>query len=156
MDAPFKGRGAATRWTVGRVLLVLLAGLAVLAACLAVNTWRHGSRQLDVSPAAPLAVDGAAAAARLGEAIRARTISSLTDAQQNADQFRQLHALLEARYPRAHAAMQREQVGDFSLLYTWKGSDPSLKPVLLMAHRTSCRSRPARRATGPSRHLPAW
>ncbi len=43
--------------------------------------------------------------------------------------------MLAARYPKAHAAMQREPVGDFSLLYTWKGSDPSLKPILLMAHQ---------------------
>ncbi|MGC5808711.1 M20 family peptidase [Ralstonia pseudosolanacearum] len=135
MDAPFSGRGAVIRRAAGRLLLVLVVGLVVLAVCIAFNTWRHDSRQLDVPAAAPLAVDGAAAAARLGEAIRARTISSFTDAQQNADQFRQLHALLAARYPKAHAAMQREPVGDFSLLYTWKGSDPSLKPILLMAHQ---------------------
>lgn len=122
MDAPFSGRGAVIRRAAGRLLLVLVVGLVVLAVCIAFNTWRHDSRQLDVPAAAPLAVDGAAAAARLGEAIRARTISSFTDAQQNADQFRQLHALLAARYPKAHAAMQREPVGDFSLLYTWKGS----------------------------------
>ncbi|WP_155520648.1 M20/M25/M40 family metallo-hydrolase, partial [Ralstonia solanacearum] len=135
MGASLKDRGASTWRSVGRGLLVLMAGLAVLAAGLAFNTWRQGSRQLDVPPVAPLAVDGAGAAARLGEAIRTRTIASPTDAQQNADQFRQLHALLAERYPKAHAAMQREQVGDFSLLYTWKGSDPSLKPILLMAHQ---------------------
>ena len=106
MGASFKDRGAATWRTVGRGLLVLMAGLAVLAAGLAFNAWRQGSRQLDVPPVAPLAVDGAAAVARLGEAIRTRTIASPTDAQQNADQFRQLHALLAERYPKA-------QVRDF-------------------------------------------
>ena len=52
-----------------------------------------------------------------------------------AGQFEQLHALLQARYPKAHAVMQREVVGGASLLYTWQGSDPSLQPILLMAHQ---------------------
>jgi len=135
MNTAINSRGATTWRAIGRILLVLLAAVVVLIACVAFNTWRHHSRQLEVPPAPPLAVDGAAAAAHLGEAIRARTVSSATDAQQNADQFRQLHAMLEARYPKAHAVMQREQVGDFALLYTWKGSDPSLQPILLMAHQ---------------------
>jgi carboxypeptidase PM20D1 len=116
-------------------LLAVLAVLVVLAACVAINTWRHGSRQLEVAPVQPVAVDGAAAAAHLAEAVRARTVSSATDAQLNADQFRQLQAMLQARYPKAHAVMQREQVGDFALLYTWKGTDPSLPPIMLMAHQ---------------------
>ena len=118
-----------------RLLLIVLGALALLVAAVAVNTLRQGSRQLDVPPAPPLAVDEAAAAAHLAEAIRARTVSSLDDAKLNADQFEQLHALLLQRYPKAHAVMQREVVGDFSLLYTWKGSDPKLQPIVLMAHQ---------------------
>lgn len=135
MNASFKGRGAIAGRAVGRLLLAVLAVLVVLAACVAINTWRHGSRQLEVAPVQPVAVDGAAAAAHLAEAVRARTVSSATDAQLNADQFRQLQAMLQARYPKAHAVMQREQVGDFALLYTWKGTDPSLPPIMLMAHQ---------------------
>jgi carboxypeptidase PM20D1 len=120
---------------VKRLLLALLAVLALLATAVAANTLRHGSRQLDVPPAPPLAVDEAGAAARLAEAIRARTVSSLEDPQANADQFRQLHALLQERYPKLHGVMQREVVADLSLLYTWKGSDASLPPILLMAHQ---------------------
>jgi carboxypeptidase PM20D1 len=118
-----------------RLLLGLLAALALLATVVGVNTLRQGSRQLDVPPVSPLAVDEARAASHLAEAIRARTVSSHDDASQNADQFEQLHALLQARYPKAHAAMQREVVGGYSLLYTWKGTDPSLPAVLLMAHQ---------------------
>jgi carboxypeptidase PM20D1 len=61
---------------------------------------RHGSRQLDVPPAPPLAVDENAAAARLAEAIqRPHGVQPGPDATQNADQFQQLQALLQARYP---------------------------------------------------------
>jgi len=118
-----------------RLLLTILAVLGLLVAAVAVNTLRQGSRQLDVPPAPPLAVDEAGAAAHLAEAIRARTVSSQDDAAQNTDQFAQLHAMLQARYPKAHAVMQREVVGGLSLLYTWKGSDPKLAPILLMAHQ---------------------
>ncbi len=118
-----------------RLLLWFMAALLLLAVVLVVNTLRKGSRQLDVPPIPELAVDKAGAAARLGEAVRARTISSRTDASQNTDQFRQLHAMLQARYPKAHALLQRELVNELSLLYTWPGSDASLQPILLMAHQ---------------------
>lgn len=118
-----------------RLLLGLLALLALLVVVLAVNTLRQGSRQLDVPPAPELAIDKAAAADRLGEAVRARTVSSRTDPVLNADQFLQLHAMLQARYPKAHAVLQREVVNELSLLYTWTGSDASLQPIVLMAHQ---------------------
>jgi carboxypeptidase PM20D1 len=118
-----------------RIALGLLALLALLVVIVAVNTWRQGSRQIDVPPLPPIAVDEKAAGESLAVAIRARTISSPDDARLNADQFQALHAHLQARYPKLHAALEREVVADLSLLYTWKGSDPSLKPIMLMAHQ---------------------
>lgn len=118
-----------------RLLLGLVALVALLAAVLAVNTWRQGSRQLDVPPVKGLAVDEGSVAASLAVAIRAKTVSSVDDAALNADQFRALHAHLQARYPKLHAALKREVVGDLSLLYTWPGSDAAAKPIALMAHQ---------------------
>ncbi len=118
-----------------RLLWGLLALLLALALVLALNTWRQGSRQIEVMALAPLAVDKDAAALHLSEAIRARTVSSRDDAALNADQFRQLHALLESRYPMAHAVLKRELVGELSLLYTWPGSDAKAQGVMLMAHQ---------------------
>ena len=113
----------------------VLAALLLLAAVLAINTVRKVSRQMDVSPLAPVAVDEAGAATRLGEAVRLRTVSSREDASLNADQFGQLHALLQERFPKAHAVLKRELIGDLSLLYTWEGSNPKAPPILLMAHQ---------------------
>lgn len=120
---------------VKRVLWGLVALLALLVLAVAVNTWRKGSRQVDVPPIAALAVDEQAAAAALAEAIRAKTVSSATDASLNADQFELLHAHLQKRYPKLHAALKREVVGGLSLLYTWPGGDAAAKPILLMAHQ---------------------
>ena len=118
-----------------RLLLGLVALFALLVLMVAVNTWRQGSRQVDVPPLAPIALDEKAAGESLSAAIRARTVSSRDDAALNADQFQALHAHLQARYPKLHAALKREVVAGLSLLYTWPGSDPSAKPILLMAHQ---------------------
>lgn len=118
-----------------RLLLGVLGLLVLLSLALAVNTWRHGSRQLQVPPVAGVAVDEAAAAASLAAAIRARTVSSYDDPALNADQFAILHAHLRARYPKLHAALEREVVGGLSLLYTWRGRDAAAKPIALMAHQ---------------------
>jgi len=118
-----------------RILTGLLALVALLAAAVAINTWRQGSRQIDVPALAPIAVDEKAAAESLAAAVRAKTVSSLTDATLNADQFEALHAHLEKRYPKLHAALKHEVVAGLSLLYTWPGSDTGAKPILLMAHQ---------------------
>src|SRR4051812_3957212 len=103
------------------VLKLLLVVVLALGLAVAGNTWRRGSRQLQVAAIAALAVDERAAGESLAVAIRARTVSSYDDAQLNADQFAALHAHLAQRYPKAHAALKREVVGDFSLLYKWEG-----------------------------------
>ena len=118
-----------------RVLLSLLVLLLLLAGVVAANTARNGSRQIDVRPAPTIAVDTQGVAERLAGAVRFKTVSSLSDPQQNADEFRKLHTYLEQRFPKVHSALKRELVGDLSLLYTWRGSDEKAPPILLMAHQ---------------------
>jgi len=117
-----------------RIFLSLLALVVLLVAAVAVNTLRQGSRQIDVPPAPPLAVDAGAVADKLSGAIKLRTVSSLTDPEANADEFRKLHAYLQERFPRVHAALRRETVGGYSLLYTWPGADAAAPAIALMAH----------------------
>lgn len=118
-----------------KIGLALVSVLLLLIAILGFNTLRKGSRQLDVPPIASLAVDETGAASRLGEAVRLRTVSSRDDAALNTDQFKQLHALLVARFPKTHAILKREVVNDLNLLYTWEGTKTSAPPILLMAHQ---------------------
>ncbi|KAF2716703.1 carboxypeptidase S [Polychaeton citri CBS 116435] len=42
---------------------------------------------------------------------------------------------LEATFPLVHKHLQLEKINTHGLLYTWTGSDSSLKPTLLMAHQ---------------------
>ena len=118
-----------------RVLLALAALLLLLMAAVVANTLRQGSRQLEVPAAPPLSIDQKGIAEKLAGSLRFRTISSYDNPQLNAEEFRKLHHYLQQRFPKAHAALKREVVGDLSLLYTWTGSDGKARPILLMAHQ---------------------
>ncbi len=49
--------------------------------------------------------------------------------------FAALHAYLEKTFPMVYSKLDHEVVGENNLFFTWKGSDPSLKPMLLMGHQ---------------------
>ena len=117
--------------------LLALLGIVVLALTVLVGakTLLTPSRQMAVARATPVTVDAAAAAARLGTAVRFKTIASASDEDASGDQFDGLAALLQSSFPAAHAAMQRERVGKHGLVYTWAGSDPKLPGIGLMAHQ---------------------
>jgi carboxypeptidase PM20D1 len=125
------------KW-VKRVLLAVLAVLVLFVAIVAVRTAMvrpaaNAAAPVNLAPAPEINVD--IAAAHLGEAVRIRTISRTEGVVEDPEAFLALHAFLQAAYPQVHAAMQREVVADYSLLYTLPGSDPSLPPILLLAHQ---------------------
>jgi carboxypeptidase PM20D1 len=70
----------------------------------------------------------------LAAALRIETISHADPAAFQPEPFLAFQRFLTATYPRTHALLAREVVADYSLLYTWRGSDPSLAPLLLTAH----------------------
>ena len=111
--------------------LLVLALLSIIGA----KTLLTSSKQLTVEPVKPVAVDNAAVAARLGAAVRIKTISSAEDAEAGGPEFLALHEHLRASFPKAHAVLKRELIGKYGLLYTWPGSDPNAKPIALLAHQ---------------------
>ncbi len=120
---------------VKKILLALLALVVVLTAVVVVRTLRFHSQQIGVQPATGLTVDTSAAAERLAGALRFRTISYQDSTQFDAAEFRRFQAYLEKAFPQTHATLSREPVGTFGLLYRWAGSDPTLAPIVLMAHQ---------------------
>jgi carboxypeptidase PM20D1 len=115
---------------VGRLIGV---GVLALAAVLAVNTARFTAADDPKGEPAPVA-DDPAAVARLAEAIRIPTVSVQAGVV-DGPAFDKLHALLAASFPKVHAACAPEIVAGHSLLFACKGSDASLKPILLAAHQ---------------------
>jgi carboxypeptidase PM20D1 len=117
-----------------RQTLVLAAAAFALLSGLAVA--RTGRRQTAALPAprAAAAVVPPGAAERLAGAVRIPTVSAEDPAAFDSAAFAALHAYLETAFPRVHARLRRETVARHSLLYTWPGSDPTLRPILLMGH----------------------
>lgn len=89
----------------------------------------------EVAPIEPITVDEAGATERLAAAVRFKTVSYQDKEKFDAAEFKKFRDFLEASFPKVHATLNRELVNGHSLLYTWKGSDESLKPALLMAHQ---------------------
>ncbi|MBU3914073.1 M20 family peptidase [bacterium] len=72
--------------------------------------------------------------ARLSEAVKKPTISYLDLSRIDRAVFQEFITFLVDSYPFVHQNMKRELVNDFSSIYHWKGTDPKLKPVLLLSH----------------------
>ncbi|KAF2276894.1 vacuolar carboxypeptidase-like protein Cps1 [Westerdykella ornata] len=51
------------------------------------------------------------------------------------DAFYPFAAYLNKRFPLVHSTLQLDKINTHALLYTWPGTNPSLKPTLLMAHQ---------------------
>lgn len=119
-----------------------LLGIFLLALALVVfvRTFLGSSKQIAVTPAAPASIDTQKVTRDLSAAIPFQTISwegGGNDDQKKATQlaFDGFHAYLEKIFAQVYAQLDHEVVGANNLLFTWKGSDSSLKPMLMTGHQ---------------------
>ncbi|MDB5471802.1 MAG: peptidase [Caulobacter sp.] len=123
----------------GKIVLGAVAMVAVLVAVVVVRTLTFKPpAAVDISSvklAAAPTIDQVAAAEHLSQAVQIRTVSNQDKADNQWAEWDRLHAWLATTYPAAHAAMTREILPNKALVYTWTGSDASLKPIVLMAHQ---------------------
>ncbi|WP_281291528.1 M20 family peptidase [Myxococcus llanfairpwllgwyngyllgogerychwyrndrobwllllantysiliogogogochensis] len=117
-----------------RLLLSMALGVSVLAVVLVARTLTFKSRQVVPEEATALTVDAQALASRLSGALRLKTVAASEGVPADAEAFAALHAYLAEHFPRVHAELKREVVGAHSLLYTWQGTDASLRPMMLLGH----------------------
>ncbi|WP_240989118.1 M20 family peptidase [Salipiger mangrovisoli] len=83
-------------------------------------------------------VDLDGAVERLSRAVQFPTISNQDRNDFDTKAFDDYHAFLAEAYPKVHASLKREVLGDprpYSLLYTWEGKNPDLPPALFYAHQ---------------------
>ncbi|RMH23190.1 MAG: M20 family peptidase [Acidobacteria bacterium] len=114
-------------------LATIFGLLVLLAAVLFTRAVTVRSSQLEVTPVTGVRVDAVSAVQRLALAVTFETVSR-DGGEPAAAAFRDLHAFLEGAFPRVHQSLEREVVNELSLLYAWRGKDPSLEPVLLASH----------------------
>jgi carboxypeptidase PM20D1 len=108
--------------------------LVVIAVILLARTAVFPMDTQEVEPIELPEVDGESVAQRLGLAIQLKTFSSANLEEIDPTPFRGLLNLLHTLYPMIDERLEKETFNEFGLLYTWKGSNPSLEPVCFMAH----------------------
>ena len=113
------------------LLVVLLTAVALW------NALRHGPapRAASAGPPSGETLDEQTIAEHLAAAIRFRTVSHQDPKDDDRTIFAGFREFLASTYPKVHAVLKRELVNEDGLLYEWQGSDPSLTPVLFMAHQ---------------------
>lgn len=119
-------------------VLVGVGALALVAGVVAFRTATFKSSIADLSGvklAAEVPIDATQAAQHLSQAVQFKTVSHQEAADDDRSQWEAQRAWMVATYPKFHAVATREIVGEGALIYTWKGSDPSLEPIILMAHQ---------------------
>jgi len=71
---------------------------------------------------------------RLADVLAFRTIAKQAPARLDSAAFRALYEYAGRAFPAVHATLDTAHVNGLSRLYTWEGRDPSLAPIVLMAH----------------------
>lgn len=116
------------------ILIILLVLLIFVFAFILLRTAPFLRASEPVAPVELPVVEPEFVAGHLAEAVRCETIARKEEESADLSAFRELRRVLESLYPRVHASLEREIISDASLLYTWRGTNPELKPVLFAAH----------------------
>lgn len=118
-----------------KILIGLGAAFLLLIAVLLLRTVAASSTQVPVTPQTFSVGDTEGVVKRLAEAVRFPTIATVDPADLDPAPFDGFQAWIAQTYPGVSGVLRREVVAGHSLLYTWKGLDPTLPPVLLLAHQ---------------------
>lgn len=74
------------------------------------------------------------AALRLSKAIQIPTVSAANYDETNFAPFDEFVDFLESAFSLFHKTLELERVNTYGRLYIWRGKNPALAPILLMAH----------------------
>lgn len=126
----------------GLLLTIVAVGAVVLA-----RTWSTPpiATGASVGAFAPLKLDEADVVQRFAGAVKLPTVST-GDAPPSTQDLDAFHEYLAQQFPRVHHELVVEQVGHGALLFTWKGRDASVAPIILMAHQDTVPVDPDTRA----------
>ena len=116
----------------GYILLGLLAIILVLLGIAVVRTLMIKAPAPNTCDTVITEEECATAAKKLGAMVRVPSVSKRED--EDLTEFYKLHAVMEEQFPLLHANLEKEVLNG-TLLYRWKGSDASKKPILFMGHQ---------------------
>jgi len=74
------------------------------------------------------------AADRLSKSLQYQTVSLEDTSEINFKAYEDFIDFLGEKYPGIHNNIERERIGQYSLLYKWEGSNSGLKPAMMIGH----------------------
>ena len=97
------------------------------------NTFTLKSKQLVSEPASEIEI-ASGALERFSSALRLKTVSPEDTKDFDSIQFDRFNDYLSKTYPLTDSLTEHKVFNAYSHLFFWKGSDPNLKPLILMGH----------------------
>ncbi len=116
-----------------KIFYLLLWLVALLLIVVIVKALLFSSQQVEVAKAESEPF-GDSVTEHLSEAINFPTVSYSEDSPIDTAAFENYLDFIARTYPLINSKLEKEIFNRFSLLYRWKGSNASLKPMVLMAH----------------------
>jgi carboxypeptidase PM20D1 len=116
-----------------KILTLIVWLLLMLLIIVVVKTLLFKSVQVKAEPVT-LTTFGPESIDHLSKAVRFPTVSYSEDSPIDTVAFEAYLRFIDESYPLVKSSLNKEIFNRFSLLYTWKGKDASLKPIILMAH----------------------
>jgi carboxypeptidase PM20D1 len=110
------------------------AGLVLLILIVVSRTLMFTPSDSEAIPIVEVAVDEDRLGQNLSAAIRFRTISNQPPTPMDPAPFEGFIDWLNATYSEVANKLKQERLGGYSLLFTWQGTNPDLKPILLTGH----------------------
>lgn len=117
-----------------RIAAAVGAAVALFITVCVVRALRLEPYRVQSSPADSSIANAPITVERFTTALTFPTISTQDSATFDPAPFTELHTWIEDAFPNLTKRLTREVVADYSLLYTWTGSDSTLDPILLMGH----------------------
>lgn len=120
--------------TIKRISTGLIFFVLLLLALLAYNWLRQPKQVLNIDPVASVFGNNSEIAQTLSRLIQFETVSHQDLQKNDRNEFLDLVEYLRIRFPLVYNTLNVETINDQALLYTWRGSNTNLKPVLITAH----------------------
>ncbi len=116
-----------------KILSIIIFIIVAFAAYLLFNTITFKSRQIKYEAVNKIKIDPSSVN-HLSEAIKIKTISHEQPEDFDSTAFKAFTDFLLESYPNVHNTLIKTSINHFSALYQWAGTNPDLKPVVLVAH----------------------
>jgi carboxypeptidase PM20D1 len=116
-----------------KILLSSLAALLLIIIVIGVTTYDdkqfHPTKSIT-----PITVNEILATKRLSQAIQIATVSNDDLSKFKPEPFKNFAQFLQLSFPLIDKNAERTLINDYSIIYKFEGTNPALKPILLMGH----------------------